>query len=345
MTTEEMARMIGVSRITLSKVINGKTETVAPDTVEYIKKCLEQYCFVPNSQARAMVGKREPIIGFFTTYADNMADDEHVSTTFATEMINHCVTEANIRGYKTLLCISGKKDDFGEVARYISSGLVTGAILLGYVSGTEDLALLKGKVPVVLINQEEAVKYSNISLANMADEEWAFYAMEQLIQHNHKHLMYITCSRNRLPITRRNQGVKRALMKYQDKVLSYKEFKGEYSEDITYDIIKKVYSEDRPDKPTGIFAANDQMAIGAIKALKSMNIKVPEEVSVIGFDDIPIARYLSPALATVHCDMRTFAKKSVDMLIDSIEKKTEATLYEQHLAFIKRDSLDYCHES
>ncbi len=344
MTMEEMARIIGVSRITLSKVLNGK-DGVSEETRQRVNEYIKDYNFTPNSQARSLVGKKEPIIGFFSNYADDMVDDNHVSSTFATEMINHAVMKANSRGYKTFLSISDKKDDFYEVERYMASGLIRGAILLGYSSGSSALKYLSNKgIPVVLINQEAEIEYPNISLVNMADENWGYHAIESLVQNNHKRLLYITCSRRRLPITRRTQGVMRALEQYKDKIISVEECNGEYSEDISFEMVKKIYSTRGTDKPTGIFAANDQMAIGAINALKSLGIRVPEDVSVIGFDDIPVSRYLSPALTTVHCDMRKFANKSVDILIDCIEGKAEPCHYEHQLEFVMRETLAYHYE-
>ncbi len=345
MTMEEMARIIGVSRITLSKVLNGK-EGVSEETRNRVMEYIKEYNFTPNAQARSLVGKKEPIIGFFTTYADNMVDENHVSSTFATEMINHAVMAANRRGYKTFLCVSEKRDDFSEVERYMASGLIRGAILLGYESGNKDLKYLANKnIPVVLINQEEEVEYPNISLINMADEKWGYYAIENLVNNNHKRLLYITCSRKRLPIIRRTEGVMRAVKQYKDKIQSFDVCNGEYSEDVSYDLVKSIYLKEGTEKPTGIFAANDQMAVGAINALKSLGIRVPEAVSVIGFDDIPVSRYLSPALTTVHCDMRGIADKSVNVLIDCIEGKAGACHYEHQLEFVMRETLAYHNES
>ena len=90
------------------------------------------------------------------------------------------------------------------------------------------------------------------------------------------------------------------------------------------------------------FAANDLMAIGAVNALKDMGIRIPEEVSVIGFDDITFSRYLTPSLSTVHCDFRMIAEKSVKTLIDSIEGKKVRRHQELDLEFIERESLGRC---
>ena len=83
------------------------------------------------------------------------------------------------------------------------------------------------------------------------------------------------------------------------------------------------------------------MAIGAINALKDLGIRVPEEVSVIGFDDISISNYLTPALTTIHCDFKEIADRSVEALIDSIEGKVEKSHQELPLEFVKRESLAF----
>ena len=340
MTMEEMARIIGVSRITLSKVMNNK-EGVSEETRLRVKEYIEKYNFEPNSQARSLVGKKEPIIGFFTTYSEE-GGNTHVTSHFATELVNLVVNAAQNRGYKTLVSITKREDDFSEVEKYMNSGLIRGAILLGYATGSKELISLSRKnIPLVLINQEEKVELPNISLVNMDDEPWGYYAIERLVEMNHRRLLYLTCSRRRLPIRRRTQGVKRALEDFKNQILSYEECYGEFSEDISYELVKKIYSKKGKEKPTGIFSVNDQMAIGAINGLKDLGIRVPDDVSVIGFDDISISKYISPALTTIRCDFKEVAEHSISVLADRIEGKAMERHDELQLEFVMRESLAY----
>lgn len=252
------------------------------------------------------------------------------------------VNAAQKRDYKTLVDITGGDDDFSDIERYLSSGLVRGAILLGYATGNKKLERLSQKgIPLVLINQEEETDLPNIMTVNMNDEVWAFEAIERLVMLQHKRILYIGCSRNRLPAMRRAHGVHRACDMYKDQILSYQERNGDFNEDLAYDITKEIFSAGG-ETPTGIFAANDLMAIGAVNALKDMGIRIPEEVSVIGFDDITFSRYLTPSLSTVHCDFRMIAEKSVKTLIDSIEGKKVRRHQELDLEFIERESLGRC---
>lgn len=340
MTMEEMARIIGVSRITLSKVMNDKAG-VSQETRQRVKEYIKRYNFEPNSQARSLVGKKEPIIGFFTTYSQETGGNSHVTSHFATELVNLVVNAAQKRGYKTLVDITPREDDFSEVEKYLNSGLIQGAILFGYATGSGQLRYLSEKgIPLVLINQEENLDLPNISLINMDDETWGYQAIECLVKMNHRRLLYITCSRRRLPVKRRAHGVKRALEDYKEQILSFQECYGEFNEDLSYELVSRIYTEEG-EKPTGIFAANDQMAIGAINALKDLGIRVPEEVSVIGFDDISISKYLTPALTTIHCDFREIAEQSMEALADSIEERAEKTHQELTLEFVERDSLAF----
>lgn len=119
MTMEEMARIIGVSRITLSKVMNDK-EGVSEKTRERVKEYIKKYNFEPNSQARSLVGKKEPIIGFFTTYSEESSGSTHITSHFATELVNLVVNAAQKRDYKTLVDITGGDDDF-PILRDISA--------------------------------------------------------------------------------------------------------------------------------------------------------------------------------------------------------------------------------
>lgn len=341
MTMEEMARIIGVSRITLSKVMNNK-DGVSEQTRERVKEYIRKYNFEPNSQARSLVGKKEPIIGFFTTYSEESSGSTHITSHFATELINLVVNAAQKREYKTLVDISGREDDFSDIEKYLSSGLIRGAILLGYATGSRELERLSQRgVPLVLINQEDNTELPNISLVNMNDEIWAFEAIRKLVDLGHKRILYIGCGRKRLPAIRRAHGVHRACGMYGGQILSFQERNGDFNEDLAYGITKEIFTSGE-EKPTGIFAANDLMAIGAVNALKELGIKIPEEVSVIGFDDITFSRYLTPALSTVRCDFRAVADTSVSALIDSIEGKKGQTHTELDLEFVERESLATC---
>jgi len=340
MTTEELAKIIGVSRVTLSKVING-VGGVSPKTEEKIRKYIEEYNFEPNSKARSLVGKEEQIIGLISAYSGSYSGaSKNITSHFATELINLAVNSAQQRGYKTLVSLTDVEKDVKSIERLFNSKLIRGAILLGYNTGDEDIERIgKHGYPNVLVNQERDSRYKNTVVVNMDDQVSAYFAIEKLVERGHKRILYIGCNRHRLPAMRRHEGVMSALQKHKDEIESLTEIDCDFSEEKAYNETKRIFGDKKGKKPTGIFAANDVMAIGAMNALKDLGYKLPEDVSIIGFDDIPMSKYLTPGLATMSCNFEQIADTAVNSLIDLIEGKEVVNHIEIPAQFMERGSL------
>ena len=340
MTTEELAKIIGVSRVTLSKVING-VGGVSPKTEEKIRKYIEEYNFEPNSKARSLVGKEEQIIGLISAYSGSYSGaSKNIPSHFATELINLAVNSAQQRGYKTLVSLTDVEKDVKSIERLFNSKLIRGAILLGYNTGDEDIERIgKHGYPNVLVNQERDSRYKNTVVVNMDDQVSAYFAIEKLVECGHKRILYIGCNRHRLPAMRRHEGVMSALQKHKDEIESLTEIDCDFSEEKAYNETKRIFGDKKGKKPTGIFAANDIMAIGAMNALKELGYSIPDDVSIIGFDDIPISKYLTPGLTTMSCNFEQIADTAVNSLIDMIEGKEVVNHVELPAQFMERGSL------
>lgn len=337
MTAEELAKIIGVSRVTLSKVING-VGGVAPKTEEKIREYIEKYNFEPNTAARSLVGKEEPVIGLFSAYTESNAGvGEEITSHFATELINLVVNEAQKVGYNTLVHLSSGSSDVRSLDGILGRKLVQGAILVGYDTGNKEIKDLIAKgYPLVLINQERSSFSENMAVVNMGDRKAAFTAIEKIVENGHKKILYIGCKRSRLTAIRRAEGVNDAYGKYKNKIDSIVELDGDFNEEKAYIEVKNFYKNVGNDRPTAIFAANDIMAIGAMNALKELGIKIPEEVAIIGHDDIQISKYLSPALTTMRCDFREIAGAGVKALIGLIENREVEKNVELATLFVER---------
>jgi LacI family transcriptional regulator len=340
MTTEELAKIIGVSRVTLSKVING-AGGVSPKTEEKVKKYIEEYNFEPNSRARSLVGKEEQIIGFISAYSESYSGaSKNIASHFATELVNLAVNSAQKRGYKTLVCLTDVEKDVNSIERLFNGKLIRGAILLGYNIGNEDIDRIGSKgYPLVLVNQERDSHYRNTVVVNMDDQISAYFAIEKLVENGHRDILYIGCNRRRLPAMRRHEGVMSALKKHESEIQKFSEIDCNFSEEKAYEEVKKLYADKAAKNPTGIFAANDVMAIGAMNALKELGYRIPEDVSIIGFDDIPLANYITPGLTTMRCNFEQIADIAVNSLIDMIEGKEVVNHIELPTEFVNRRSL------
>lgn len=340
MTTEELAKIIGVSRVTLSKVING-APGVAPKTEMKIRKYIDMYNFVPNSKARSLVGKEEPIIGLFSAFSKEASGDRtKISSHFATEIINLVVYSAQERGYKTLVTLTDRQDGLKEIEHIMYSQLVRGAILLGYDTGSQRIKELAEKgYPMVLVNQERDSYLDNVVVINMDDQLSAYFAIDELVRKGHKNILYLGCNKLRLPAIRRHEGVASAVKKLGSQIEKLTEIDGDFSENTAYEAVYKIYSDSTAGKPTGIFSANDIMAIGAMNALKELGYNIPGDVSIIGFDDISISKYLTPGLTTMRCDFEEIASVCVEAIVNLIEKKETPRHVEVPVEYIERETL------
>ncbi len=340
MTTEELAKIIGVSRVTLSKVING-AGGVSPKTEEKVKKYIEKYNFEPNARARSLVGKEEQIIGFISAYSESYSGaSRNIASHFATELVNLAVNSAQQRDYKTLVCLTDVEKDVNSIERLFNAKLIRGAILLGYNMGNEDIERIGSRgYPLVLVNQERDSHYKNTIVVNMDDQISAFFAIEKLVERCHRDILYIGCNRHRLPAMRRREGVMSAIEKNRNAIERFTEIDCNFNEEMAYNAILKMYGNRNETHPTGIFAANDVMAIGAMNALKDLDYNIPGDVSIIGFDDIPLAKYSSPGLTTMRCGFDKIAEVAVNSLIDMIEGKEVKNHIELPAEFVERGTL------
>ncbi len=341
MTTEELAKLIGVSRVTVSKVING-ADGVSEKTANKVREYIDKLNFVPNSGARSLVGKRERIIGLFSAYSEsNSGAGENITSHFATEMINLVVSEAQKKDYKTLVQLTKGTNEIREIEHMLQSQMVSGAILLGYDTGNREITALAEKdYPLVLVNQERDSFRRNVAVVNMDDQASAVFAIAKLVQFGHRNILYLGCNRQRLPAIHRNEGVASAKIKFQQHIDRLTEIDCNFDENLAYSKVKELYSGGG-NKPTGIFAANDLMAIGAMNALKDLSFKIPGDVSIIGFDDISISRYLSPKLTTMHCDFRKIAAACVESVISLIDGTATERHKELPVEFMERETLGY----
>lgn len=338
MTTKEMAEIIGISRITLSKYLNGKGG-ISKKSAEKIDTYIRQYNFTPNTHARSLAGKQERIISFISTFSGVSDGVSRISSHFATLFTNHVLAEAKKFDYKVLVTITDMKHARSEIEQLFSSSLIRGAILFGLETGSKELdPLFNRGYPIVLVNQEDHTPNQNISVVNMDDQECASQAVHHMVGLGHRKLMYIGSSLKRLPAQRRERGIIQALKSLEDQGISCVFGNADFKEDLAHAYVKEYFSKET-DLPTAIIAANDLMAIGAINALKELGLRVPEDVSVMGFDDITVSAYFSPPITTFKTDFGMMAEKTLEQLVSLIDRNAPAAAVEIPMEFVQRASI------
>ncbi len=287
-TIGEIARLAGVSKTTVSRVLNEKPD-VDPRTRQRILDLIDEYSFQPNAFAKAISLQKSSHIGLIIPH-----NAQYVfSNPFYTEVMRGVSTEVDQSGYFLVLCYT-HETNYLDIYR---QKRVDGFVLLSpgsYHSAIID-SLNREKVPFIStakISSEEAMTYVDVD-----NYYGATLAMEHLVQLGHQRIAYIgkptlQSSQDRL---RGYQHVmeKHALALRDDWML----ITDTSSVEGGYQYTQKLLSNH--DIPTAIFLANDVMAIGAIHAIQESGRSVPDDISVVGFDDIPLARYQNPALTTI----------------------------------------------
>lgn len=288
-TIYDVGRMAGVSRSTVSRVLNGKGE-VDPKTAELVWEAVRKLNYHPNASARALVRKKTDMIGVM------LAD---VSDPFYEKIIKGIESVVNERNMGVFFYNS--YDNLDDHKVIISSALegsqVDGLVVVGSNLGDRKtlLEIINQGLPIAFI--ERYFSDAKINCVICDNKQGATTAVEYLLELGHRRIGCITGNLHRQTGIDRLDGYKNALQKYSIPVEEELIALGNYQHASGYEGMKQLLT--LPDKPTAVFAANDMMAIGAILAIKEMGLLVPENISVVGYDDITFAPMVFPQLTTI----------------------------------------------
>lgn len=307
-TIKDIARLSGVSTATVSKVINGKAYDISDVTIEKVKKVIEEQNYSPNRIARSMITKKTKTIGLIIP---------DVRNPFFTDLTRGAEDVANERGYSIFFC--NTDDDLTKEIKYLNSLIekqVDGIALAGAVGRNKELEeKLNIKTPIVALDRNVYFKgiKGKIEVDNFSG---AYDAVTHLIDLEHKRIMFLSGQLNTKPSLDRLEGYKRAL---KDNGIEYDErlvIVGKYSSEFGYEIIRNTTMDEGV---TAIFCANDLIAIGAMNALKEKGLRIPEDISIVGFDDIYFSSLVTPALTTVRQPSYEIGYLAIETLIDILE--------------------------
>jgi Transcriptional regulators len=319
--SKEIAKIAGVSRSTVSRVINNY-KNVPEETKNKVLSVVEKYNYVPHEQARMLAGGKNKIIGLFMVDRKLYTVGKNVSmSNYFSLFLNRVIDEANKYGYYVLAYSITSPKDYKAIKQIFFNHTISGGIFIGQQYDDENLnEIIQGGYKVVMVDKEiefESELVSKSFIINTDNTSGAYSAIKYLIELGHRKIAHISGHRNQLSTTQRIEGYKKAL---EEAGITYNRnlvLNGNFIQDGGYSATKKLLQKETP---TAIFYANDSMAIGGLIALKELSIHVPQEMSVIGFDDIEIASYLDPALTTVKTGFAEMASIAVSNLITAIKE-------------------------
>jgi LacI family transcriptional regulator len=314
LTLEEIGKLAGVSRSTVSRVINGGS-SVREQVRERVWEVVRETGYQPHAAARSLVMRRTQVVGVIIPEALATLFTDPFFPLFLRGVTETC----NTRHYLLMLSLFHGQTDQPELYRRVVRGGHLDGVIVASSRLDDPLVphLLQDGVPLVSVGRhpDERVNYvdvDNVSAGRMA--------VEHLIRLGHQHIGIITGPLSMAHGQDRLSGYRQALEAHGLPVDEKWIMPGDYTEGSGVMAVRRWL----PALPTAIFGASDMMAIGALKALRQAGLRVPQDVALVGFDDVPLAAAIEPALTTVRQPIARLGSMASELLLNLLENPTDA---------------------
>ena len=306
LTIRDIARLAGVSKSTVSRVLN-QSASVDAATRELVLRVMKQHDFIPSIAATGLRG-RSKLIGVIVPA---------LTWELMLEIIMSIGQVIEKTPYEIILyCCPAEKDYSEIVDRILATKLIGGLLAMNNAQSLEHLiALHEQGLPVVLVNTPAT--RVNLPLVVAANYSGAYQAVRHLLQLGHRRIAYIQGPLAFACCHDRYQGYCDAL---RDVGLSFDPVlcqQGHFSSNSGRVAAEALFALDEP--PTAIFAGNDHTAYGVLDVAKERGIRIPEDVALVGFDDIPPSAQTHPALTTIHQPFRDMGRCATELLLSLLD--------------------------
>ncbi|HEY0157721.1 MAG TPA: LacI family DNA-binding transcriptional regulator [Thermoanaerobaculia bacterium] len=309
-TIRDVAARAGVSVATVSRTLNG-VGPVHDDTSRRVQAAARALRYVPHAAARSLSIRRSHTLGVLLP---------EVHGEFFSEVIRGIDVAARARGYHVL--VSSSHADATEMASVLRAlrGRVDGLIVM-----SPDVELgrlsraLTADTPAVLLNSATSSR-PTIRIDNYSG---ARSMTEHLIALGHRRIAFVNGPERNADAAERRRGYAAAIEAAPAPKRVAIELAGDFTEESGYRAAGEVLAM-KP-RPTALFAANDAMAIGALRALREAGVAIPAQMTLAGFDDIPTARYVTPQLTTVRVDIAEMGRRAVEYLVALLDRSDDTT--------------------
>ena len=313
-TIRDVARRAQVSVASVSRVLN-RLENVSEETRARVADAVRELGYVPHAGARSLSLARTNAIGV-------VLPDFHGE--FFSEIVRGMDREASRRGYMLLLSNVHAGNEHSANAMRAMRGRVDGLIVLAPHLSEEELGdALPAGTPAVLINTRDDVGgHAAVRLDNPAG---ARAVAEHLVALGRKRIVHIAGAAGNIEAQERADAFRAALNDHDG--VSLELVQGDFSEESGEVAIEALLQSGQ--KFDAVFAANDMMAIGVLQALRRAGLRVPEDVAVVGFDDVPLARHLG--LTTVRVRIAELGERALDRLVSMLAGEADTNGQEFHM--------------
>lgn len=304
-TIKDVARAAGVSVATVSRALNG-ADNVLPDTRQRILDMARELRYSPSGAARSLITRKTDTVGA-------LLPDLHGE--FFSELIRGIDQAARARGLHLLL--SSSHDDAHEAAAALRAmnGRVDGLLVMSPHADDDFLSQnLPPSLPAVLLNS--GVRSPTQPVFAVDNFGGARAMTEHLVGIGRRRIAFLGGPAANFEARERERGYRAGLVPGTAPWL----LEGDFSEGGGQRAGAALLALPAAERPDAVFAANDNMAIGLLGSLLAGGVRVPEDIALAGFDDIPVARYVSPALTTMHVPIADLGEQALDALADALEQ-------------------------
>ena len=331
----DIARLAGVSRKTVQRVLND-SDQVRAETRERILKIMEENQYQPNVSARRLVKKKTHTIGLFIIQ-DPGKDRIYSDDLFYSVVIGAVINACSIRGYKVLVTMT-ELDDPAPVLKLYREKSIDAGIIISWsnVQGIVDEILSAGFLVGVFDQNNVTHRTSRVPMPQLQNEQGALEATNHFIGLGHEAIGIITGDEDNPAALERLHGFQKAVEAAGIPLKSEYIYKGRFMEQSGSDAVRHCMEKDA--LPSAILCSNDHIAFGALKALREAGMDVPGDVSLIGFDNILLTEYTSPALTTMSVPRVEMAVALVEQLIYRIEGTPYEKMSPFQATLVTRDS-------
>jgi LacI family transcriptional regulator len=319
-TIRELARLSGVSVGTVSRALNGYTD-VSPATRDRIVQLAQELDYTPAAAARTLVTERSHVVGVFLETGEGHPDVQHP---FFHEVLGGLKQMIGLAGYDLLLFASEQPGNGFGPHSYLKRARhhrVDGTVLMGVDTGDPEVErLLRSEIPCVGVDVELAGPNNGSVMSD--NVEAAAIAVRHLIELGHRRIATITGLIHTCPGRDRLRGyreeIQRQGLAYRDDYVAY----GDYYVESGAEGMSRLL--ELPEPPTAVFAASDLMAVGAMRPIAQAGLRIPQDIALVGFDDILLAGYTQPPLTTLRQDKQGLGAAAGESLVDRLDGDGDA---------------------
>ncbi|MBT8038638.1 MAG: LacI family DNA-binding transcriptional regulator [Xanthomonadales bacterium] len=312
-TINDVAKAAGVSKRTVSRVINHSTKVNA-QTRERVEEAIRRLNFAPNRQARGLASRRSYLVGLVYD----------LPTLFIADIQKGILNGLYGSGYELIVHTRHPDDDkvVDDVLQFVSRTKTDGLLLAPPVSEIAELAEALNDIGCFYLqfsSQLSAEPWKQV-VTNYLPAITDMTA--HLVDHGHRHFGFISGPRDNISSQKRQEAFIQALKQYGLKLPQSLIVEGAFTYDSGMKAAENLLS--RPDRPTAIFAGNDEMAFGVMNVADSMGIDIPRDLSVVGFDGTAFANFVIPSLSTIRRQPNAMAQLGASKLIARINEGQDA---------------------